>query len=569
MADPVTRPATGWQALALAQGLCTDADLRAAQARARESGRDVAECLVQAGTLTEEQLAQLKASDAGVVYLDVLDYQIDPAVLELVPEALARKHALLPLYRVGQSLTVVMVDPWNVTAIDEVRLSAKLPALRPVLGTASAIRKAIDRHYGHRVVEEAARQPDGDRPSAEAPAGEAPGSRRAAAAPQDAVPVAKLVQALLDEALEARASDIHLEPDETHLRVRYRIDGLLHEVKLLPVTLHEAVSSRIKLMAKLDIAEHRLPQDGHLPLTVDDRLIDLRVSTYPTVFGENVVVRLMDHGGFRLRLEDLGFAPEILAQLAGLIEQPHGVVLVTGPTGSGKTTTLYTALARINSVTKNIMTIEDPVEYRLPLIRQTQINLKAGITFSRGLRSLLRQDPDVIMVGEIRDQETAEIAVHAALTGHLVLSTLHTNDAVGAVSRLMELGVEPYLLASTLLGVVGQRLVRRICTHCRQTSPAPAQVCQRYPKLTVLSRGTGCRFCRKTGYLGRVGVCELFQLDEAHRRILDERRPLDELRRLAVSSGMRTMRDDGLRKVQEGVTTLEELDRTVPAGASS
>jgi type IV pilus assembly protein PilB len=535
----------------------------AAQTKAQAAHKDVAEVLAQEGKLTAELIAKLKAEAAGLVYMEVLDYQVDPKVLELVPETVARKHTLLPLYRIGNALTVAMDDPWNTVAIDEVRLSAKLPVIQPVLGSPSAIRKAIDRHYGRKVVEEAARRPaapNGAPPEAERPP-------TAGAAPVEVaseVPVAKLVDALLTEALEAKASDIHLEPEEQSLRVRYRIDGVLHEVKQLPADLHEGVCSRIKLLAKLDITEHRLPQDGHLPLTIDGRLIDLRISTYPTVFGENVVIRLLDHESLRLSLEALGFAPENLKQFAELIQRPHGMILVTGPTGSGKTTSLYAALSCINSVAKNIMTIEDPVEYRLPLIRQTQVNLKAGVTFAAGLRSLLRQDPDVIMVGEIRDQETAEIAVHAALTGHLVLSTLHTNDAVGAVARLVDMGVEPYLLSSTLLGIVAQRLLRRICTHCRQEQPFPAEAKERHPNLTALFRGRGCRFCRQAGFSGRIGVFELFRIDEQAKAAIAARRPSDELKRLALSGGMRTMRDDGMLKVQQGLTTLDELDRVVP-----
>ncbi len=567
MAETTLRLKQGWQKLALEKGLLSETDLRRAQEDAEATRRGVDDVLVESGRLPEELIAKIKAEAAATVYVEVLDYQIDSAVLELVPEHVARKHTLIPLFAAGNALTVAMADPWNVVAIDEVRLGARLPVVQPAVGTATAIRQAIDRHYGHKVVEEAATR-------AEARAGQAAvapsmkASPRKGAAPtlevSGEVSVTKLVDALLTGALEVRASDIHLEPDETHLRVRYRIDGLLQEVQQLPVAVHEAVVSRIKLLAKLDITEHRLPQDGHLPMTMQNRPIDLRISTYPTVFGENVVIRLLDRGDLHLNMETLGLASETLAHVTALVQRPHGLLLVTGPTGSGKTTTLYAALTHINSVAKNIMTIEDPVEYHLPLIRQTQINVKAGVTFATGLRSLLRQDPDVIMVGEIRDRETAEIAIHAALTGHLVLSTLHTNDAMGAVARLLDMGVEPYLLASTLLGVIGQRLVRRICTHCQEGSRPPADIHTQYPELTVVYRGRGCRMCRQTGYLGRVGVFELFGIEEPVKALIAAKSSSDVLLHHALTNGFSTMRADGLRKIQEGMTTFDELNRVVP-----
>ncbi len=572
MVDALLRIAEGWKQEALAQGLVSESELRVAEASAQASHRNVADMLVHSGKLTEEQIAQLKAEAAELAYVDVHQYQIDPKALELIPEPVARKHLLLPLYRLGHALTVAMVDPWNAVAIDEVRLCTKLPVIQPVLGAPSAIRKAIDRHYSHKVVEEASAQPPMTTPVAErtarVPERRQTGAVVSAPATSD-VPVAKLVDALFAEALESKASDIHLEPEEERVRVRYRIDGVLQEVKMFPMDLHEAIASRIKLMAKLDITEHRLPQDGHLSMSIENRLIDLRISTYPTVFGENLVIRLLDHGSLSLDLDELGFAPDVLKQFVALVNHPHGMVLVTGPTGSGKTTTLYAALAMINSITKNIMTIEDPVEYRLPLIRQTQLNPKAGVTFATGLRSLLRQDPDVIMVGEIRDRDTAEIAIHAALTGHLVLSTLHTNDAVGAIARLLDMGVEPYLMSSTLLGVVAQRLVRRICTHCQEGRRPEAEIHQRYPDLEVLYRGRGCRFCRETGFAGRVGVFELFGVDEQAKTLIASRRPSDELTRYALACGMRSMRADGMLKVQQGLISLDELDRVVPRDALS
>ena len=565
MVSHVSEP---WLKLAVTKGLVTEAELLAAATKAKGQRSDPATVLVQDQKLTEEQVGALKAESAGVAFVSVADYQIDTTVLKLVPESVARKHQVLPLHRIDSALTVAMNDPWDAVAIDALRACTKLPIIHPVIGTPQAIRKAIERYYGKQMVEAASRQ--GPRAASEltAPRTAEPAAKPLAAA-ADEVSIIKLVEALLGEALEARASDIHLEPDGEQTRVRFRIDGVLHEIKLLPIALHEAICSRIKILAKLDITEHRLPQDGHIPMTVESRAVDLRISTYPTIAGENVVVRLLDQSATALKLIDLGFSPESLAQFQQLIQRPHGMLLVTGPTGSGKTTTLYAALAQINSMTKNIMTIEDPVEYRLPLIRQTQIHLKAGVTFAAGLRSILRQDPDIIMVGEIRDHETAEIAMHAALTGHLVLSTLHTNDAAGAVARLLDMGMEPFLLASTLLGVIGQRLVRRICPSCQEGSRSSKELRERYPELTVLYRGRGCLACRQTGCSGRVGIFELLVVGEPMKAKIASKCPSEALKSLAVKNGMRTMRSDGLLKVQQGLTTLEELDRVVPPDLTS
>ena len=428
-----------WLQLAVTRGLVTEAELVAAIAKAKTQHADTASVLVEAKKLTEEQAANLRAESAGVAFMDVSDYHVDPDALKVVPEMVARKHQVLPLYRIDRTLTVAMQDPWDAVAIDALRAATKLSMINPVVAAPSAIRKAIERHYGMKVVEDAARHRGGLPDVTAVKAAELAAKPPAEAANE--ISIIKLVDALLGEALEARASDIHLEPSGEQTRVRFRIDGVLHEVKLLPIGLHEALCSRIKIQAKLDITEHRLPQDGHIPMTLEGRLVDLRVSTYPTVAGENVVIRLLDQSAVALKLSDLGFSPEHLKEFEQMIRRPHGLFLVTGPTGSGKTTTLYAALSQINTMTKNLMTIEDPVEYQLPLVRQTQINVKAGVTFAAGLRAILRQDPDIIMVGEIRDQETADIAIHAALTGHLVLSTLHTNDAPGAVARLVDMGV--------------------------------------------------------------------------------------------------------------------------------
>ncbi len=552
-----------WLQLAVAKGLVSEAELLAGVAKAQVQRIETAAVLLEAKRLTAEQIGALKAEAAGVAFVDLADYEIDPEALKRVPESVARKYHVLPLFLIDNALTVAMEDPWNAVAVDALRTSTRLPIICPVVGTPAALHKAIESYYGKQVVEEASK------PAARATPGGTPTAPLGSGLPKQPeavsdVSITKLVDVLLAEALEARASDIHLEPDGEQTRVRFRIDGILHEMKLLPIGLHEPLCSRIKILAKLDIAEHRLPQDGHIPMTLDGRTVDLRISTYPTVSGENIVVRLLDQSAVALQLTDLGFSSDMLPQLQQIIQRPHGMLLVTGLTGSGKTTTLYAALMQINSMTKNIMTIEDPVEYHVPLIRQTQVHLKAGVTFAAGLRSILRQDPDVIMVGEIRDRETAEIAIHAALTGHFVLSTLHTNDSVSAAARLLDLGVEPYLLASTLLGVVAQRLVRRLCTECQQGSRPPKELRERYPDLKVVYRSRGCPRCRQTGFSGRTGIFELFLVDESLKAKIVAKCPSNELKALAMNAGMRTMRADGLIKVQQGLTTLEELDRVVP-----
>jgi len=375
---------------------------------------------------------------------------------------------------------------------------------------------------------------------------------------QDDAPVIRMINALFTQAARDGASDMHIEPYESHSVVRYRVDGVLRDVVSPRKALHSALISRIKIMANLDIAEKRLPQDGRIALRVGGRPIDVRVSTLPTGHGERAVLRLLDKEAGRLRLDKLGMSPQVLAQLDELIRQPHGIVLVTGPTGSGKTTTLYAALARLDASTTNILTVEDPIEYDLPGISQTQVNAKIDMTFALALRAILRQDPDVIMIGEIRDLETAQIAVQASLTGHLVLATLHTNDATSAVTRLVDMGVEPFLLASSLLGVLAQRLVRRLCQHCRRPDTLADG--------RVVYRPVGCEACNHTGYSGRSGIHELFNVDDEMRRLIHEGRDEQALRAQALRSGMRTLRDDGQRWVVAGVTAPEEILRVTREG---
>jgi type II secretory ATPase GspE/PulE/Tfp pilus assembly ATPase PilB-like protein len=379
----------------------------------------------------------------------------------------------------------------------------------------------------------------------------------------DEAPVIKLIDSLITEAVKSRASDIHIEPEQKTLRVRYRVDGLLQEVSLIPKRLQDSVISRIKVLSNMDIAETRSAQDGRINIKLENKELDIRVSTFPTIYGENVVLRLLDKTSVLLGLKELGFLEDNLRGFNKLIRRPNGIILVTGPTGSGKTSTLYAALTSISSMEKNIITIEDPVEYELPLIRQTPINPKAGITFVNGLRSILRQDPDIIMVGEIRDKETAEIAIQASLTGHLVFSTLHTNDAPSALTRLIDMGVEQFLVSSSLIGILAQRLVRLICVKCKEKYTPAADILKDIglPKDGDYFHGRGCPACKNTGFVGRIGIFELLIIGEDIRKMIEAKSSADEIKKKAILSGMKTLRQDGIVKVQQGLTTPDEIIR--------
>jgi type II secretion system protein E len=380
------------------------------------------------------------------------------------------------------------------------------------------------------------------------------------------VPVVKVINLIIMQAVKDKASDIHIEPTEDMVRVRFRIDGILHETSTIPKNLQSIVASRIKILARMDIAESRKPQDGRIEFKIEKKALDLRVSSFPTIHGENIVMRILDKSSIVLGLEDLGFSKEDLKRYDKLIHSAYGIILVTGPTGSGKTTTLYSSLSTINSMDKNIITIEDPVEYELPLIRQTQVNLKAGISFATGLRSILRQDPNIIMVGEIRDKETADIAIQASLTGHLVFSTLHTNDAPSAVTRLIEMGIEPFLVSSSLIAILAQRLVRKICPACKEKYTPSTDViknlsAQKDSKEMQFYKGKGCDDCKNTGYQGRVAIYELLVMTEEIRKLVVKKSSADEIKKKAIEEGMRALREDGLDKIRQGITTVEEVLR--------
>jgi type IV pilus assembly protein PilB len=539
-------------------------------------GERLEQVIVRLGYAKEELILQCLADYINLPYIDLDTYLIDEKIVKTIPEEMARRHTLIPLFKIGNALTVTMTNPLNILAVDEVRNKAKLD-VEIAISTEKKIKKAIDQHYGatatvfESTIQQMAKSNMGG-PSQEstdyrktydlAIKDVQPGAMEDASA-------ARMFDLVMIQAIRDRASDIHFEPDEKALRVRFRIDGFLYENLTLPKALHPPLTSRIKILAEMDITETRLPQDGNFNIKMEKRNFEIRVSTFPTIYGENVVLRLLDQTSPLVKLEELGFSEEMLAHYKQLLQKSTGIILVTGPTGSGKTTTLYGSLNMINSMEKNIITIEDPVEYRLALIRQTQVNLKAGITFSAGLKAILRQDPDVIMVGEIRDLDTSQIAIQAALTGHLVLSTLHTNDAPEAITRLMDIGVEPYLISSSVIGVLAQRLVRSICPNCKAPYRVDmgvlkelSQVISKPKEPPTMYKGKGCKNCKQSGYWGRTGIFEFLIVNEKIKRLISEKAPAQVIRDTARETvGMISLREDGLRKVLKGITTLDEVDR--------
>jgi type II secretion system protein E len=544
----------------LEAGVITPETLAAAQARAGDAREGLGDALIELGAVSEEDVLRALAAERGLRFLSADQLPFTPPVLKNISPKYLRQYAACPIALEGSTLTVATADPANPLLVDELRQTLGL-AIVLCVAPRQAILEAIERTYGastalQKIVEGIApADGEGDREE------DITQLRDMAFE----APVVRLVNLLIEEAVTAEASDIHIEPSEDTLRVRYRIDGILHDLEAPPRRLQAAVTSRIKLMAELNIAERRLPQDGRIRMTLNSRRIDIRVSSVPTIHGESIVMRLLDRSSVFMPFDRLGFSHEIAVTFDRLINQPNRIVLVTGPTGSGKTTTLYAALDKINAPEKKIITIEDPVEYQLKGVNQIAVRPKIGLTFSSGLRHIVRQDPDVIMVGEIRDLETAEIAVHAALTGHLVFSTLHTNDAPGAITRLQDMGVEPYLLASVLSGVLAQRLVRRICQNCRVPhEPDPGDLLAigvTDSRGAQLYRGEGCEACRKTGYKGRIGIYELFVIGEEIRSLVLRKAPTNEIRRTAMDRGMVTLREDGWAKARAGQTTIEEILR--------
>lgn len=545
--------------------LLTPAQLKEAQTEQITSGQPLTTVLVNKGFITEEHLVIFISDTFNLPRIDLSNYMINPKIIELVPEDLARKYELIPVLKIGNRLSCAMVDPWNVFALDELKMKTNF-LIEPAIAGRAEIRKALDAYYGEKgsleelitIIEK------GELSLPEMKDGKEVSLKSLEEIVKEPI-VVKLVNLLIMKAVRERASDIHIEPEKEELKTRLRVDGLLSQIKSPPKYLQPAIISRIKILAGLNIAERRIPQDGRFSQKIEGREIDFRVSCVPTIHGENVVLRLLDQSSLYYSLEKIGFSRENLIKFQKLLTKSYGIILVTGPTGSGKSTTLYGSLDKINTVEKNIITIEDPVEYRLQGIRQIQVNPKIGLTFASGLRSILRQDPDVVMVGEIRDYETAEIAIHASLTGHLIFSTLHTNDAPGALPRLIDMGVEPFLLSSSILAILAQRLVRTICSACKKSySPPPeilAELGLEKEKELVFYKGTGCPKCLNSGYKGRIAIFELMIMDEKIRTLVNTKASSDQIKKAALDSGMITLRMDGLEKVKTGVTTLEEVLR--------
>jgi type IV pilus assembly protein PilB len=533
------------------------AQLEEALQEQQRSGGLLGEVLIRLGYIHADQLAEAQAEQYDVDYEKVTPEDVHPEAVDRVPASLARSLKALPLRIEDNKLVVAMANPLDVDAIDVLQRHTGM-YVKVVYTNPQDLLKALDFHYSNvaassesldEVISEVGSLSDSGEENLD-------DLRRAV---EDA-PVVRIVNLLLVEAINERASDIHLEPRRTHMEVRYRIDGELQHVRNIPRNLMAACISRVKVMADMDIAERRVPQDGRITVKVEGRQVDLRVSTLPIRYGERVVMRVLDRDRSIRQLNELGFSPRNLMTFRWLLQQPNGIILVTGPTGSGKTTTLYAALRELQTTTRNIITCEDPIEYELEGINQSNVNEKAGLTFAVQLRAILRQDPDVILVGEIRDQETAEIACRAAMTGHLVLSTLHTNDAVSAIPRLMDMGVEPFLISSSLVGVVAQRLVRVICSHCKQEyEPTLAELQVLGCPVERLYRGAGCPACGGRGYLGRISVHEILVVDDEIRTLTIQRAASSQILNAALRKGMVPMSQDGIEKAIQGITTLEEV----------
>jgi type IV pilus assembly protein PilB len=541
----------------------------------RESGPNarLGSTLVQLGFVSDEEVTNFLSRQYGVPAINLQYFEIDSSVVKLIPEETAKRYQILPLSRVGASLTIAMVDPTNVYAMDDIKFMTGFN-IEPVVASESAIQEAIEKAYGSSGNEENVDEllaSMGDEADVELQSEQEEMDLSELEKSADEAPIVKLVNIILTDAVKKGASDIHIEPYEKEYRVRFRIDGVLQNIMSPPMKLKDAITSRLKIMAKLDISEKRLPQDGRIMLKMQvggrRKQLDFRVNCLPTLWGEKVVLRLLDKENLRLDMTKLGFEPESLEKFQRAVLKPYGMVLVTGPTGSGKTNTLYSSVSLLNKPDTNIMTAEDPVEFQLNGVNQVQMKESIGLNFAAALRAFLRQDPNVILVGEIRDFETAEIAIKAALTGHLVLSTLHTNGAPETISRLMNMGIEPFLVATAVHLICAQRLVRRICSECREEVPLPPQAkieagfTPEEAKTAKIFKGRGCSLCNGTGYKGRAGLYEVMEVDDEIRELILIGASAVELKKKAIERGMITLRRSGLIKVKDGVTTLEEVAR--------
>ncbi|HEY2492041.1 MAG TPA: ATPase, T2SS/T4P/T4SS family [Paenibacillus sp.] len=543
--------------LLVENGIISQEQLEDALIEQRRSKRRLGDLLISQGYITEQQLIEVLEFQLGIPHVSLFKYQIDPAITQIIPESMAKRYQVLPFMKEGGKLMVAMADPLDYFAIEELRMTTGF-RIEPAISTRDELQRAIAKHYGLR---DSMSQMMVELPSQEE-------IEETEITDEDS-PIVRLVNQMIQQAVQLKASDIHVDPGENNLAIRYRIDGSLRTERLIPKQMQGFIIARLKIMSQLNIAERRLPQDGRIKMEFDHKIVDIRVSSLPTIHGEKIVLRLLDLSTGVKSIDNLGFNERSMSLFKEMIERPYGILLITGPTGSGKTTTLYSALNHLNQESTNIITVEDPVEYQLEGINQVHINPGIGLTFAAGLRSILRQDPNIVMVGEIRDTETAAIAVRASLTGHLVLSTLHTNDAISTVMRLQDMGIEPYLTASSLIGVVAQRLVRRICQDCSTPyTPTEQEVIMlrnHSIQVDILYRGKGCGNCNHTGYRGRIAIHEVLIIDDAMRRVITESAPMGELREVAKSQGMIDLLSDGLSKVGQGFTTIQEVLRETVA----
>ncbi|MCD2346461.1 GspE/PulE family protein [Clostridium guangxiense] len=541
-------------------GIITKEQLESALKKQKYRGKRIGEILVSEKIVTEDEIVDVLQMQTGIpkAYFD--EYFVDKKAVLTIPEGLAQKYNLIPISFNGDKLNVAMSDPMNMFALDDVRIASGYEVV-PMIATSTQIRRAIETYYTSQKIEKAAAEATKNYNISpkEIDDNEAGISRENV----NEAPIVKLVDFIIREAVRLQSSDIHIEPFEKYIRVRYRIDGELHEKQKIQTQSLQAIMTRIKIISNLNIAEKRLPQDGRMKVFIDGKNIDLRVSILPTIFGEKAVIRILKNDSKNISKEKLGMGKESMQKLENIIKSPYGIILTTGPTGSGKSTTLYAILKELNDEHRNIVTVEDPVEYMMEGINQVNVNVKAGLTFSSGLRAILRQDPDIIMIGEMRDNETAEIAVRAAITGHLVLSTIHTNGAAASIIRLFDMGIQPYLVANSLSGIIAQRLVKRICPNCREEYEAKA-----YEKKIlgidnsrkiILYRGKGCPKCNGTGYLGRTGVYEIMEITKEMRDKIVENPDIDFIERQAIENGMSTIRSSCEKLVYEGKTTIDEL----------
>jgi len=533
----------------LADKLISEEQLNKALERKKTTKQGLDEVLVELGLISAQQIAQTYGHYLDIPVANLAEGEVELEILQLLPENIIRRYQIIPVKLEQNNLFVATSDPLNLIALDEIKLISKYK-ISPMIATHKEIQGIIDRYFNlQQMTKQMLVDIRLDKVSDEAS-------------------VSRLVDTIIQAGVNSRASDIHLEPQYPEMRVRFRVDGILHDIISIPKSVEASLVSRVKILGDMDITEHRRPQDGHISLKFNEKEYDLRLASTSTIAGEKLVIRILDKGGMLLGLDELGLPLEDQKIFRGLINRPYGIILVTGPTGSGKTTTLYAILSQLDTMSKNIITIEDPVEYRLEGINQVQVNPLANITFATGLRSILRQDPDVIMVGEIRDLETATIAIQSALTGHLVFSTLHTNDAPSAITRMIDMGVEPFLVASSLIGVVAQRLVRIVCPECKEEfKPEKEQLkelglSQAQEKL-VFARGRGCQYCLQTTYRGRTGVFEVMKVSDKIRELVLQKQPASKVKEVAISEGMTLLKEAALKKVKQGITTVEEIKRVI------